>query len=235
MTYGGKQHFETLANDKLYQEILVGATLIERALALYELAISHEDSSDLDGPFFFLSAKWKSDLMWISMNSVEMLRKAKLELFDLLDLSSVVSGIQIEEEVRCYNCFFLRRSTCHGYNWHKDFSSTNYQGFTIIVPLLAMQEETRGHLAYREHGKTKLYTYTLGRGIVFSDGFVHSPHPFEGEVPALFLCFTFGSDKEEYWRSILACLHTQSRRVCRYNGDFVDCREEYLRVANETL
>ena len=134
MTYGGKQHFETLANDKLYQEILVGATLIERALALYELAISHEDSSDLDGPFFFLSAKWKSDLMWISMNSVEMLRKAKLELFDLLDLSSIVSGIQIEEEVRCYNCFFLRRSTCHGYNWHKDFSSTNYQGFTIIVP-----------------------------------------------------------------------------------------------------
>lgn len=234
MTENSTQTFAQLTNNKLYVEISVEPALLKRALHLYDEVKSYETSGTLETPFMFMRANWNSDLMWISTNSAEVFHKAKTELFDSIDISGITSSIHVENEVRCFNCFFLRRSTCHGYNWHKDFSFTNYQGFTVIIPLLAMEKETRGHLAYREEGKTKLYTYTFGRGIIFSDGFVHSPHPFVGVVPALFLCFTFGSDKVEYWPAILDCLHTQSQHICRYDGEFVGCKAEYQRIHAQT-
>ena len=43
--------------------------------------------------------------------------------------------------------------------------------------------------------------YRFGKAVVFAAGFKHSTEPGRsaGEAPHAYLCFTFGTDRQEHW------------------------------------
>jgi len=65
----------------------------------------------------------------------------------------------------------------------------------------------------------RTYTYFPGEAIVLGGGFWHSTEPGWAPEPRAFLCFTFGTDREELWPSIAKTLDSyQSRILCRPGG-----------------
>jgi hypothetical protein len=69
-----------------------------------------------------------------------------------------------------------------------------------MAPLEDMTSAVDGHLAYLDRwGRHRIYRYRKGRAVVFGAGFIHGTQRMRAASPRAFLCFTFGSDKEQHW------------------------------------
>ena len=106
---------------------------------------------------------------------------------------------------------------------------------TLITPLRDYKETDSfqmTYLAQQPSGAKKAagadgapeqrrYVYRRGKALVFGAGFEHSTEPgasLDGEMHA-FLCFTFGTDRQERWPEISQTLGTQSRIVRHPDGE----------------
>ena len=98
--------------------------------------------------------------------------------------------------------------------------------YVQVVEKQGDQAEEQG-AGSREHGThagerpVRRYEYTKGRAVVFGSQFEHSTEPGEGRDAQChaYLCFTFGTDKQEKWAEIERTLGTQSRVVVHPNGE----------------
>ena len=75
-------------------------------------------------------------------------------------------------------------------------------------------------------GRIRRQEYAFGKAVVFGAGFRHSTEPGSstepGREPHVFLCFTFGTDRNEAWPLIAQTIDgDQSRMLCRPDGEIV--------------
>jgi len=75
-------------------------------------------------------------------------------------------------------------------------------------------------------GRIRRQEYAFGKAVVFGAGFRHSTEPGSstepGGEPHVFLCFTFGTDRQEAWPLIAQTIDgDQSRMLCRPDGEIV--------------
>ena len=74
--------------------------------------------------------------------------------------------------------------------------------------------------------RIRRHDYQFGKAVVFGAGFRHSTEPGgsmepDGE-PHVYLCFTFGTDRQEHWPLIAQTIDgDQSRLLCRPDGETV--------------
>ena len=204
-----------------------------------ELATQPIPYRQLDGPrgrFFCMRAGSStdekkaalSDLAWISVDD-----DATFDTFaDIFWSSGIAEAlrpyIDCEEGVRLYSSFYVVRSTCDAPNLHTDWGdAVGCNAFTLLAPL---EDYTTAdfQLLYQNgdrEGPLRQYTYKAGEAIVFSSKFVHSTEPgcaVDGSGrPHAFLCWTFGSDKEEHWPAIEPTIGGyQSRFMRTYDDKF---------------
>mmetsp|Transcript_156850 Transcript_156850/g.481120 ORF Transcript_156850/g.481120 Transcript_156850/m.481120 type:complete len:356 (-) Transcript_156850:69-1136(-) len=126
--------------------------------------------------------------------------------------------------LRLFSCNFVVRSVVHGHNWHYDYDlQVGTDAVTLMTPVTPVHESGQGfHFLYRSlDGELQTYTYRRGEGIVFGAGFLHSSEPGESSEPWAFLCFYFGTDRQELWPSISKGLTSQTGFVCRPDGRFM--------------
>ena len=121
---------------------------------------------------------------------------------------------------------------CTAHDFHADYvGGVGTRALTLIAPLADNRQTDNFQLSYiRDTDSAKSlpsedrvgrYVYRKGRAIVFGSSFVHSTEPGEGrdgEVHA-FLGFTFGTDDPRAWPLLAKTLGTQSRIICRPDGE----------------
>ena len=130
------------------------------------------------------------------------------------------------KRVRLYSCFYVVRSRCSDPNYHTDWpDAVGNNAFTLLTPIEDYTTENF-QLLYEDRAGSRLqYRYRTGEAICFSSHFVHSTEPGRSAPdsngrPHVFLCFTFGSDKEEHWPIIAPTINGyQSRFLHRYDGE----------------
>ena len=163
-----------------------------------------------------------SDLSWISVND-EATFDVYRELFDSTGIADRMAPfIDYDERIALYSCFYVVRSRCASPNWHTDWpSAVGTNAYTLLVPIEDYQTADF-QLLYKDADKAvRQYRYNTDEAIVFSSHFVHSTEPGRSvdDRPHVFLCFTFGSDKECHWPVIAPTINGyQSRFLHRYDG-----------------
>lgn len=179
--------------------------------------------------FHTTSPSWNSDIKWTSVNNIETYNKF-LKIFKNLNFDKIKQFIDFKDEIRCYSAFFVTRSYCKKPNFHTDFINTGNNAFTLMTPLTNIDDDVNGHLLFKDNDdNVHVYRYKRGDCIVFGDSFLHSTQPYEGKE-VTFLCFTFGSDKETYWKNIFECIKGQQNNVMRYDNEYVNSLEEINRL-----
>ena len=179
--------------------------------------------------FNTVSPSWNSDIKWISVNTRYMYDEF-LNIFKSINLDIFNEIIDLKKEIRCYSVFFVTRTKCNKPNFHTDFNKTGNNGFTLMTPLTNIDNDKKGHLLYKDKdGKERVYKYKRGECIIFGDSFVHSTQPYKNKE-VTFLCFTFGSDKKNYWKNIFQSIGTQQKNIMRYDKKYVNCQNENNRL-----
>ena len=164
-----------------------------------------------ESDYFTKSPGWSSDIEWISNDSFRSYGVFN-RCFNRLGLANSFSNVvDCESNLILYCGFFVRRSSCDGYNFHLDWSDAcKNNAFTLIAPLL--HPEGSPGLVYRDlRGSIRKYTYRTNRAIVFGSGFVHSTDLGSAESPSVLLSLTFGTDKMEHWGEVSKSVVSQSR------------------------
>jgi len=171
------------------------------------------------------SKRDSSDLAWISVND-EATFETYRQIFDDLGVAKEVAPfVDSDHCVRLYSCFYVVRSRCSSPNLHTDWpNAVGTNAFTLLTPIEDYSTEEFQLLYEDSHGQVKQYRYRAGEAIAFASEFVHSTEPGESAPdangrPHVFLCFTFGSDKECHWPVIAPTINGyQSRFLHRYDG-----------------
>jgi hypothetical protein len=220
-------------------EIDLDSELLDEARALYETQIkvhSHrvEHGGALDsagGLSFFVvdPPNWGSNIRWYSSNN----RRTHDQLVRLFERLQVAEHfrhlVDFESELSVYCCFFVTRSQCRSPYYHSDYyRGSGSNAFTLMVALHDGSEfgQSKPRLLYRDvHGRERCYEYQLDRALVFGELFEHATAQCEVEVPDVFLCFTFGTDKHRYWPRIWPCVRADSRLVCTPWDMLVETRD----------
>jgi len=129
-----------------------------------------------------------------------------------------ITKIDHKEQINIYSVFFVVRSESHGHNWHVDWMADlpigesetekyersvrgpggNVNAFSLMAPIQERQEDTIDLMYKDVDGKEQVYKYQMGRSVVFGEEFWHSTAKGKCSNYEAFLCFAFGSDKEEY-------------------------------------
>ena len=167
-----------------------------------------------------------SDLAWISVNDEATFAKYE-QIFDDTGVADVLEPlIDSERCVRLYSCFYVVRSRCSDPNYHTDWpDAVGNNAFTLLTPIEDYKTEDFQLLYKDKAGSSLQYRYRTGEAICFSSRFVHSTEPGRSAAesngrPHVFLCFTFGSDKEEHWPVIAPTINGyQSRFLHRCDGE----------------
>jgi hypothetical protein len=164
---------------------------------------------------------WGSDICWLSCanDSTYNLFKA---IFDRLNVAEqMASLIDHDKVIRVYNSFIVTRSRCSASWLHMDYEfEAETNAYTLMTPLYDYSQSTSGHLVYKSSlGRTRDYTYHLGRAIIFGAGFRHATSILHDTSQRAFLCFTFGSDKRVHWKAIYRTLAGQSRLTWGPDGE----------------
>ena len=147
--------------------------------------------------------KWESDIQWISVNHPSTYEYL-VKYFNDMHLGEIFRTIlDFDENIIVYSIFFVIRSRIPKHNWHIDFKNgTHVNAFTFMTPL---QRNSDIKLAYMDMDDRKQrYKYKKDVGIVFGEHFIHSTDIkiSKYQKPEVIFCFTFGTDKMEYWSYI---------------------------------
>jgi len=166
---------------------------------------------------------WKSDVRWISPNSVASFAIFQLA-FDRLGIAAHVEPyVDIDKAVRLYSGFLVVRSNCSEPDFHADWVQTNNEAFTLITPVTD-NAAGFGMLYKTLTGRIAEYEYMIGEALILGDHFIHSTKPGSSEEPVVLLSFTFGTDKMEHWDKILQTAGYQSKLIRQPDGAFVDLK-----------
>lgn len=159
---------------------------------------------------------WASDIRWYSARSEKDFRKFE-SLFQRLEVARHVEPyVDLEREIRLYNGQFVSRRVCTAPNFHVDWDSNN-EAFTFLSPL-TVNTTGFGMLYKKLDGSIGEYEYKVGEALIFGDDFLHSTKPGASEEPVILLCFSFGTDKMQYWPGIERLATRQCLLACRPDG-----------------
>ena len=169
--------------------------------------------------FSIVRPRWNSDVRWIGPRTSTGYNLFESAFRRLAIARHIAPLLDLDCEVRLYAGFLVTRRRCGAPDYHVDWRGTERQAFTLMTPV-------SGHAAgfgllYRdESGTSRDYDYEPGEAILFSDDFVHSTRPGSSNEDVVLLCFTFGTDRMEYWDRIRATSGSQSALMCRPDGQF---------------
>ena len=211
------------------REVALDAGKLAPALALASQVQALTDADrfvqlEYAGQTVNLSAKrpdnWRSDISWWSADDPDSFAYFQ-RLFDDLGMAGVVAPyVDHSEQIRLFAGFFVMRRWCTEEDMHFDWDEGNNDGFTLMAPLTANAADLG--LAYLDFRlQRRVYSYTMGRGVVFGDLFMHSTQAGETDEPAVFLCFNFGTDKMDRWPQLSQTTGHQGRLHRRPDGVFV--------------
>lgn len=163
---------------------------------------------------------WSSDISWWSAEDPESFAWFQ-RLFDELRMAEVVAPyVDHANQIRLFAGFFVMRRWCREEDMHFDWIDGDNDGFTLLAPLTPNGAEMG--LAYGDfRSQRRVYSYAMGRGVVFGDRFLHSTEAGETELPSVFLCFNFGTDKMDRWPQLSKTTARQGRLHRRPDGVFV--------------
>lgn len=90
-----------------------------------------------------------------------------------------------------------------------------------------MANMTEGcNLMYKDSDlKERMYKYTLGKAAVFGGGTIHASQlcqprsQLERDRPWAFLCFNFGTDKNEYWPTLRRNIECSGKLIVQPDGE----------------
>mmetsp|Transcript_40601 Transcript_40601/g.91583 ORF Transcript_40601/g.91583 Transcript_40601/m.91583 type:complete len:353 (+) Transcript_40601:66-1124(+) len=162
-----------------------------------------------------------SDIAWISVDDEGTYRQFERLAQQSGILEQCSPMVDHDRGLRIFNSYFVVRSVAHDANMHCDYvKEVGTDALTLMTPITPRLDGDRGfNLLYRSlDGELHTYTYRKGEAVVFGAGFEHSTEPGESAEPSAFLCFTFGTDREELWPQIARTINTQSRIVCTPSG-----------------
>ena len=151
--------------------------------------------------FYCISPKkWESDIQWISVNN-HSTYNFLVKYFDDMHLGEIFRNIiDFDKNIIVYSIFFVIRSRIPKHNWHIDYQNgTNVNAFTFMTPL---QQKSVIKLAYIDMDEKKQrYEYKKDVGIAFGENFLHTTdiRISKHQKYEINFCFTFGTDKMEYW------------------------------------
>jgi len=164
-----------------------------------------------------MSDLWASDILWISQGDAATYRFF-LDIFLASGISEQVARrIDYDQNLRLYSGFFVTRSWCKKPDFHLDWLEANNDAFTFLMPLTANCSEM-GLVYKNARGEVADYQYQMGRGLIFGDHFVHATAAGQTDQRCVLLCFTFGTDKMEYWSRIAETAAAQGRVHCQPDG-----------------
>ncbi len=163
---------------------------------------------------------WSSDICWLS-HADEPAYDWFEDVFHRSGVGPMIAPfVPHDREIRLYAGFFVTRSSCSALNMHCDWLTQDNQAFTLMAPLTA---NTGGlGLTYESvRNERPTLTYRLGKGIVFGTDFRHSTAIGELDERAVFLCFTFGTDRMEHWPQIARTAAMQCDFLRQPDGTFL--------------
>jgi hypothetical protein len=162
---------------------------------------------------------WKSDICWLS-NADEAAYWWFDGLFRRLKLDEAVAPfVAHDSTIRLYSGFLVTRSRCEAHDMHHDWLTGDNTAFTIMAPLTA--NACNLGLAYRTiRGDEREYRYSMGKGVAFGSGFLHSTATGQLDERAVFLSLTFGTDRMDEWETIEKTAGRQGRFFCQPDGVF---------------
>lgn len=200
----------------------------------------YDDIHTPEGGFFAQRVTWRSNIAWVSVDD-----RRSFEAFEALFRQArlperFAAVVPHSGALRLYSAFYVVRSWCEAHNWHQDYKpSVGTHALTLITPLHDFDETDSFQLSYLPQplgapsgdatrsgdevvtgDEVRRYAYRKGRAIVFGSGFEHSTEPGKGRdgQPHVYLCFTFGTDRQEQWPEISRTISTQSRIVQHPDG-----------------
>ena len=179
--------------------------------------------------FFCHHAGWSSDVGWCSADD-QPTHDLFLSIFERMGLAKTFGPVISHGDggVHLYSAFFVVRTSCTAPDLHVDYGdAVKTHALTLMTPLYEEYSAVEDfQLLYTSEpgSKPRRYRYKLGEAIVFGAGFVHSTEP--GVAPLddsvgtrrahAYLCFAFGSDREEHWSSIAETIDgNQTRQISR--------------------
>ena len=133
-----------------------------------------------------------------------------------------------KKELRVYIPSWIVRTTVPKSYFHVDWPvNGGSNGLTMMMPLYDMAEQTEGcHLLYQGFEKdSRVYKYKLGKAAIFGGGLRHSTQPCqprsqaEKDRPWAFLCFNFGTDRMEYWRTLHSTIACSGKLIVQPDGE----------------
>ena len=180
---------------------------------------------DPDGEdhFFKTYTRWSSDLKWVSVNNLKTYQRW-LEYFHKFSLDKTFSNlVDFDERIVVYSIFFVARSKCFKYNFHDDFvKGVGVNALSLMAPLHDMESKDSIHLSYRnKNDETATYKYKKGKAIVFGEKFIHGTDIGQTKEQEVFLCFSFGTDKEEYLEKIFKTTANQGEYFMHPTKGFI--------------
>jgi hypothetical protein len=173
------------------------------------------------GRFFVVQPGiWSSDIAWISVDD-DATHQHYLRLFEQSGIPEQMAPVVDHERgLRMFSAYYVVRSQATGSNMHVDFvPAVGCNAFTLMTPLADFAAPDFQLLYQDLDGVTRQYRYTRGEAICFGSHFQHTTEPgraaaADGGLHA-YLCFTFGSDKEEHFAHVYETQGSYASRVIR--------------------
>ena len=194
----------------------------------------YEDIHTPEGGFFAARVTWRSNIAWVSVDDRRSFAAFEA-LFQRARLAERFAAVVPHTaSLRLYSAFYVVRSWCEAHNWHFDYGApVGTHALTLITPIHDFDETESFQLSYKPQPpgeaasgeasppEVERYAYHKGRAMVFGSGFEHSTEPGKGRdgQTHVYLCFTFGTDRQEQWPEISKTLSTQSRIVQQPDGE----------------
>merc|ERR1712070_700734 len=159
--------------------------------------------------------EWKYSIDWVypeDLNTWQVFQNLfnKILVKDFIKNNDLGFEIDFKDDISMFaGSLVVRVGANNDPYWHVDYEWSDRiqakQAYTLMTPLYDMSSYVDGHLLYKNHADEEcVYTYKLGRAIIFGSGFEHATQPCsDGQIKA-FLCFNFGSDKFDKYYAALA-------------------------------
>lgn len=201
------------------------------------------------GNFFVMRPPgWGSDICWISCDDEETMGRFERIFRDMGLPQAFAPVVGHSNQLRMYSAFYVVRTKCSKLKMHCDYvREVGTDALTLITPIRDY-DPSHFQLNYARTGRPadlsdldhlpsraslERYIYRRGRAVVFGSGFWHSTEvggSASMDVPNVYLCFTFGTDRPDKWEAIAATIGTYQSRMIRLPNDSLGLTElgEYL-------